>query len=39
MHTLQEFLEHTEAISYLFAGGVLVAFIGFWRFLTDREPE
>ena len=39
MHTLQEFLDRTESILYLIAAVVLVAFIGWWRFLTDREPD
>lgn len=39
MHTLHEFVFHNEAISYLLAGVVLVAFIGWWLFLTDREAE
>jgi hypothetical protein len=39
MHTLHEFVFHNEAFSYLLAGVVLVAFIGWWRFLTDRESD
>ncbi len=36
-HTLQEYLHHTKGVSYLVAGAVLVAFIGFWLFLVGRE--
>ncbi len=39
MHTLHEFFYHTEAISYLLGGGILIAFIAFWLFLTGREEN
>ena len=39
MHTLQEFFFHNEAISYLLAGVILISFIGWWLFLTDRETD
>ena len=37
METLFDFLTHTKAIGYLVAGLCLVAFVPFWRFLTERE--
>ena len=37
MHTLFDFLTHTKAMGYIVAGVLLVCFIPFWRFLTERE--
>jgi hypothetical protein len=39
IQTLQEFMTQTKGILYLLAVGYLVAFVGFWRFLHDREKE
>ena len=39
MHTLFDFLTHTKGIGYIVAGLLLVSFIPFWRFLTEREHE
>jgi hypothetical protein len=39
MHTLFDFLTHTKGIAYIVAGALLVSFIPFWRFLTERERE
>ena len=39
MHTLHEFFARTEAISYLLGAVILIAFIGFWLFLTGREEH
>jgi len=36
-HTLHEFTFHVESVGYLVSLLVLVGFIPFWRFLTDRE--
>jgi hypothetical protein len=38
MHnTLHEFVFHTESIGYLLSALILLAFIPFWRFLTERQ--
>lgn len=39
MHTLFDFLTHTKAVGYIVAGILLVGFIPFWRFLTEREKD
>jgi hypothetical protein len=39
VYTLQEFLNRTKGVSYLLAVLILVAFIGFWLFLTGRERD
>jgi len=39
MQTLFDFLTHTKAMGYIVAALVLVAFIPFWRFLTERERD
>jgi len=38
-HTLQDFMQHTKGVSYVIAGCILVAFIGFWLFLVGREEH
>ncbi len=38
-HTLFDFLTHTEGATYILVGVFLVSFIGFWKFLTERERE
>lgn len=37
MHTLFDFLTHTKGTAYIVAGLLLVAYIPFWKFLTERE--
>jgi hypothetical protein len=37
MYTLFDFLTHTKALGYVVAGLLLVSYIPFWRFLTERE--
>ena len=37
METLFDYLTHTKSAGYLVAGLLLVAFVPFWRFLTERE--
>ena len=39
MHTLFDFLTHTKAIGYIVAGLLLVGFVPFWAFLTEREEK
>ena len=36
---MNEFLMQTKGMLYLLVVGYLVAFIGFWRFLHDREKK
>jgi hypothetical protein len=38
-HTLFDFLTHTEGTTYILIGALVVSFIPFWRFLTERERE
>ncbi|MEW6443810.1 MAG: sulfate respiration complex protein HmcD [bacterium] len=37
IHTLQEYMTSTKAVSYLIALLYLIAFPIFWRFLVARE--
>lgn len=37
MYTLFDFLTYTKGVGYIVAGLLLVGFIPFWRFLTERE--
>ncbi|WP_457553484.1 sulfate respiration complex protein HmcD [Desulfobacula sp.] len=37
--TLQEFMTHTKAITYLIIGGILIFMPLFWKFLTGREND
>jgi hypothetical protein len=39
MNTLYDFLTHTKGIGYIIAGVLLLSYIPFWRFLTERERE
>jgi hypothetical protein len=39
MHTLQEFLHHTKGIVYVLGAAVLIVFIPFWLFLTERQGK
>jgi hypothetical protein len=39
IHTLQEFMFHTETITYLLIVAALIAITGFWLFLTGRDEE
>jgi hypothetical protein len=39
METLWDFLTFTKGYSYVVAAILLVAFIPFWSFLTEREPR
>lgn len=38
-YTLWDFLTHAKGVSYFVAFGLLLCFIPFWRFLTDRERK
>ena len=39
MHTLFDFLTHTKGVTYIVAGLLLVCFIPFWQYLTERERK
>jgi hypothetical protein len=39
VHTLFDFLTHTKAMTYIVAGVLLIGFVPFWKFLTEREKE
>ena len=39
MHTLLEFIVATKSNSYMVAVVLMVAFIPFWSFLTQREKD
>lgn len=39
IHTLNEFLMHTKGMLYLLGIGYLILFVGFWRFVHDREKQ
>jgi hypothetical protein len=39
IHTLQEYMFHTETITYFLIVGALVAITLWYRFLTDRDDD
>jgi len=39
IHTLQEFMLHTETITYIIMAVSLLAILGFWLFLNGRESD
>ena len=39
IHTLSEFMLQTKGVLYLLVVGYLVAFVGFWGFLHDRDKD
>ena len=39
IHTLQEYMFHTESITYFLIVGALVAITLWYRFLTDRDDD
>ena len=38
-NTLQDLLLHCKSVTYVLMGVVLVCFLGFWFFLTDKEER
>ena len=38
-HTLQDFFSFTEGVIYILIVAILLAMLGFWRFLTGRDEE
>jgi len=39
IYTLQDFMLHTENISYIIMGLSLIGILGFWLFLTQTDDE
>lgn len=39
VHTLFDFLTYTKAMAYIVAGVLLIGFVPFWKFLTEREKD
>ena len=39
IYTLQEFMTHTENITYVLIVAALIGITGFWLFLTERDDE
>jgi hypothetical protein len=39
VHTLFDFLTHTKGMTYIVAAVLLIGFVPFWKFLTEREKE
>jgi len=39
IHTLQDFMLHTENNTYILMGVYLVCMVGFWMFLTQKDEE
>ena len=39
IHTLQDFMLHTESNTYILMGVYLVCMVGFWMFLTHKDEE
>ncbi len=38
-YTLQDFFSFTEGVIYILIVAILLAMLGFWRFLTGRDEE
>ena len=39
IHTLQDYMLHTETITYILIVGALIGITFFYRFLTDRDDD
>ena len=39
IYTLQDYMLHTESITYILIVGALVGITFFYRFLTDRDDD
>ncbi len=39
IHTLQEYMLHTETITYIIIVAALIGMTFFFRFLTDRDDD
>jgi len=38
-HTLQEFMTHTEGVTYILIVVILLCMLGFWNFLVERDED
>lgn len=38
-YTLHDFLLHSKSITYILLGGILVAMLLFWLFLSGRDEK
>jgi len=38
-YTLQDFLTYTKGVTYILILAILLAMLGFWRFLTGRDED
>jgi hypothetical protein len=38
-NTLQDLMLHNKSLTYVLMAVVLLCFVGFWRFLTDKEER
>ena len=38
-NTLQDLMLHNKSITYVLMGVVLICFVGYWHFLTDKEER
>ena len=38
-YTLQEFMTHTEGVTYILIIAILLGMLGFWNFLVDRDED
>ena len=36
-YTLQDFLSHTEGVTYILIVATLIGMAGFWHFLTQKD--
>ena len=39
IHTLQEYMLHTESVTYIIIVAALIGITFFYRFLTDRDDD
>ncbi len=39
IHTLQEFMVHTENVTYILIVIALIAITAFWYFLTEKDED
>lgn len=38
-NTLQDLLLHNKSVTYVLMAVVLLCFVGFWHFLTDKQER
>ncbi|MDF1591551.1 MAG: hypothetical protein P1P89_08575 [Desulfobacterales bacterium] len=38
-YTLQEFMTHTEGVTYVLIVVILLGMLGFWNFLVERDQD